>query len=317
MIDSPEPSKAAFESAQTLVEHLFGQKFRRVAFVPRGVMNHKFKVTLADGDAYAIRVYPPNREQVVGYEPDLLRRCEAAGLSIPKVMIDSRSGPAVGHCYTVYHWIEGYPLDERLPFIDETRLGIIMQELMRFLARFARLEVTGYGELVSATHARFSTWRDFLETVLTESLHPRRKNPWGSETFKKLKALIKGAAAAAPECEPVLTWGDISPENIILDAEDHIAGIVDFEGVLAADFALTLGYCYARYFNTPFFEALMKVWPKNQRRNIDCDFQFFSVLRALRLGQFASIPMPTGYPRQPVEQVLPGFRQTLGQMHQY
>jgi aminoglycoside phosphotransferase (APT) family kinase protein len=308
MVNIPPAANPAQISAKALAHELFGRRVLGIDYIPRGVMNHKFKVRLLDGEACVIRVYPPFRERVVQYEPDLLKRCETAGFPVPKVVLDSRSGPDVGLSYTVYRWIPGVPLDERLPLLDGKRLVALAQQVVSFLAEFARLEISGYGELVTATQARFGTWAEFLEATVAESSSTAERTPMGMETMTGLLAFGQEAAGALRDRKSVLAWGDVSPENILLDASDRVAGLVDFEGAMAADFSLTLGYCYARYFGTPFFEALRNVWPvKEDQRVLD----FYALLRALRLARFAGLQMPTGHPRQSLDQVLPGYREVL------
>jgi len=314
MTDFPSPGKAVCDCVQALASKLFGQTVGSIEFVPRGVMNHKFKVTLRDDSAYGFRFYPSGRERIVNFEPDLISRYAAVGLPVPKVLTDSRSGPAVGQCYMVYHWIEGQPMDKRMPFLRPNQLTLIARELVEFLKSFTRLPVAGFGELESATKARYRTWREFLETSLAESLTAPGGNQWDQETVKIFKAAVELAASAAPEQKPVLAWGDISPENIVLDDQDRIAGMLDFEGTLAADFSLTIGYCQARFLNTPFFESLWRAWPKNERGSSDQTLQILALLRGLRLARFAGSPLPTGQARKPLGQILPGFPEALNRL---
>jgi aminoglycoside phosphotransferase (APT) family kinase protein len=299
------------KSALALARELFGQKVLYVDSIARGVINHKFKVTLLDGESYAIRFYPPSREQVVNYEPDVLRRCATAGLPVPKVFTDSRFGPGAGLNYTIYHWVQGVPLDERLPSLDRHCVTSLATELVSYLRRLAELEITGYGDLISATQAKFSTWTAFLGATFSEFESAEIKSPWDRETMKMLQIFWEGVVSAWSVLKPVLAWGDLSPENILLDTEDKIAGLIDFEGTIAADFSLTIGYCYARHFNTPFFDALWNIWPKEGIRPLDQTIQFYAILRGLRLARFASLRLPTGRARDSVDQVLPGFREVL------
>lgn len=314
MKDSAPARETVASSAKALGQALFADKVRAVEIVPRGVMNHKFRVALEGGEYFILRLYPPLRERVVEYEPDLLRRCNSAGLPVPDVLVDSRVGPEVGWAYTVYRWLPGVPLDERLPALGTDALTVIAHELLGFLHRLARLPVVGHGDLVSATAARFTTRRDFFQTVISEAEPGVTGSNWEPGAFTRLTRWLNEAALAVPEGQPVLAWGDLSPENILLDPHDRIAGIIDFEGTMAGNFCLTLGYAYARLMDTRFFDALRRIWPGAGEPNIDRATEVYAVLRALRLARFANTPMPTGCARRPLGQVLPGFQHLLRKM---
>jgi aminoglycoside phosphotransferase (APT) family kinase protein len=301
-------------SAHTLARELFGSRLERVDLIPRGVMNHKFKVSLLDGDSYLIRFYPPAQAKIVDYEPDLLGRCFQAGLPTPIVVSDSRSGPAVGHSYLVYRWMHGVSLVDRLPALDPPALERIVLELVSILQRIARLEIAGYGDLVTSTQARFGTWAAFLETTLSELRSSSAATLWGPKTVAALETAWSKSPAWPQERKPVLVLGDISPENILLDAADKIVGLIDLEASFAADFSLTLGYCHARFYNTPFFNALRRVWPREENLDLDQAVQFYTILRGFRLVRFAGTKMPTGHPRDAVENILPGFGEVMKQL---
>ncbi len=312
-----QPGQEILKVAESLARQLFGPTLRALEFVPRGVMNHKFKVTLQGGESFTIRIYPPTREHLVDYEPDLMGRCAGAGLPVPKVLVDSRSGPGVGRSYTVYRWVEGVPLDQRLPNLAPRPLTQITQDLLHFLQGLARLPVAGYGDLLSASRASFHTRSEFFAAAISDCQSALTRGHPDRETLIRLSSLLQKAGAAMTPEQPVLAWGDVSPENILLDPADRIVGVIDFEGTLAGDFSLTLGYAYARFFQTPFFEALSDVWPKNGHPPAGDHIKIYAALRALRLAPFATGPMPTGHPRTPLRQVLPGLQYLLEEIKKH
>ena len=105
---------------------------------------------------------------------------------------------------------------------------------------------------------------------------------------------------------PQLIWGDISPENIIVSPQGSLAGLVDFEGVLIAGRAATLGFLEARYPDDVFTGALRGALAGASAPPAAA-IHSFTVLRALRLWPFLAEPLPTGWARGPVESVLPGL----------
>jgi aminoglycoside phosphotransferase (APT) family kinase protein len=109
----------------------------------------------------------------------------------------------------------------------------------------------------------------------------------------------------------VLAWGDLSVENILIDSDNEVAGLVDFEGVIAANRLLNLGYSCARYYGSAFFDALRQAWKEPLHENEWHWIHFYCVLRAVRLVQFAGEPLPTGHSRTVIEDLLPGFQPAI------
>jgi aminoglycoside phosphotransferase (APT) family kinase protein len=272
-----------------------------------GVMTHKYATRLPNGERYIVRFYPTSRAHVVEYEPDLLRRCCQAGVGTPEVVIDSRTGPSAEMQYVVYRMIEGTPLVDRLSTLSAAALKRLAANLVGRLEALARIPVAGYGDLLAADHARFASLDEFCAASFREGLKAvAEKRLWSQETAEMVEAIAR-TGTPRQEGRPALTWGDISLENILINSDNEIAGLVDFEGVLAADRLLNLGYAYARYFPSAFWDALVEAWPNpapEQWRSV----YFYCVLRAVRLAPFAGEPLPTGHPRAAIEGLLPGFQ---------
>ncbi len=301
-------SEKLVQAAAFVTRTFFGMPPTHVEQIRRGVMTYKFAVELPQGERYVVRFYPPSRSKVVEYEPDLLRRCANRGIGTPEVVIDSRTGPPAEMPYVVYRLIQGTPLSDRLPFLSPESLERIVRQLVGRLRALEQIPVTGCGDLVSADHARFDSLREFLNRSFAEGLiAAERSRLWREEIIDDLRAISR-AVDKWPEHKPVvLTWGDISTENILLRTEDEVAGLVDFEGVIAADRLLNLGYADAWYHGSAFFEALVRAWDRPLDENQWQRIHLYTIVRGLRLARFADVLLPTGLSRTPIEELLPGF----------
>jgi aminoglycoside phosphotransferase (APT) family kinase protein len=270
-------------------------------------MTHKFAAKLPNEECYIFRFYPPSRAHVVEYEPDLLRSCFQAGVGTPEVVIDSRTGPPASLNYVLYRMIQGTPLVNRLSSLSPEALKGIARDIVVRLEVLARIPVLGYGDLMTADRARFHSLGEFCALSFRQGLEAAAQTRlWPRETVETVRA-IAGISTQMPENRVALTWGDISAENILVGSNNEIAGLVDFEGVIAANPLLNLGYAYARYYRSGFFDALAQAWPEpldDQWRWI----YFYCVLRAVRLAPFAAEPLPTGHPRTAIGDLLPGFQ---------
>jgi aminoglycoside phosphotransferase (APT) family kinase protein len=128
---------------------------------------------------------------------------------------------------------------------------------------------------------------------------------------RQLERIVEMADAVGPGTPGGLAWGDVSPENILVDGDGDLAGLIDFEGVLSADARLTFGYAYARFHGSDFLTQLLETSGRASDARWLRAVRFHAVLRGLRILRHADQPLPTGYPRMPVTEVLPGFAPAL------
>lgn len=313
MMFEADNQKASFENyAAFIVSEICGGRVVQVNRITRGVMTFKLSVLLSSGEQYVVRLYPHDRSHVVSYEPDVLCKCLEIGLPVPEVISDSRSGPKIPLEYMVYKMIKGFPLSEKFQEMPDISRVAVAKQLVTYLCMLQKVHITGYGDLTNVTKARFRSWRAFVRQSFTEGIRQA-----GQYKLFKVEDIVN-LNAAGKELENVssgeprgLAWGDISPENILVDLEGKITGLLDFEGVLAADVLLNLGYCYAAYYQTDFFESVANAWPSCLGNEDWGRIELYTILRALRIIQHAHQPLPTGHPRLPIEQLLPGFRSTL------
>lgn len=287
-----------------VIRGVFGEMPSGVREVRRGVMTFKFAAEVQER-TYMVRFYPESRREVVEYEPDLLRRCLDAGMPVPKVVEDSRSGPPASLPYVAYEMVPGISLAERFGGLNADRLAELGQQVGQALQPLADLPVEGYGQLLTAFHATSPSWEAFVRESFAGGLtHVGGVSP---DLVKRLRRIGERFAGSGPGKNAALAWGDVSAENIILDDQDQLSGLVDFEGTLAAEPHLTIGYCYAGSGGAGLAEALAAGWPQP----LDADdwerIWFFAALRAVRLLKYSGQPLPTGGYRMPLQDLLPGI----------
>ena len=313
MMVTPESNRPGLEeSACFLVRKITGGKMVEAHEIKIGIMTFKFLVTLSTGQKYIVRFYPRSRSFVVRYEPDIIGRCQAAGLPAPEVICDSRNGPRTELEYMIYPFINGTSLSEVYSSLEEAARMKIADQLVPLIAKISEIALEGFGELLDGQRAKLNSWSEFLEqTCHTGIVSARRYGLFSERDICNLESLLPELTSLPPLQSGRLVWGDISLENLIVEKDGSIAGILDFEGALSGDHLVNLGFCHARCYGTGFFEALIRAWPErfseDQQRNI----KLYSLLRALRLAKFAHLPLPTGVPSDRIINVLPGFGPAL------
>lgn len=294
--------------ARRAVESLVDTPIVESARIRSGVMTFKFDLRAQDGQSYIARFYPPGRAHVVDYEPELIRLCRSSGMKVPEVLATSRDGPAAKLPYMIYRKLPGAAIGDRCDSLSDESLRAINRFLVDQLEILGGIRVAGFGDLESARHARFASWREFvgecfrlgIDSALSGGLVPLRM----AERFEELSRQVHRFERGGPS---VLCWGDISPENIIVDPSGCAVGLVDFEGVVAADASLNLGYLRARYESTRFYASFADNWAGAHKADVSARAAFYVVLRALRLLSHGREPMPTGASRDRIERFLPGL----------
>jgi aminoglycoside phosphotransferase (APT) family kinase protein len=277
------------------------------------MMTIKFEVSVISHEAFIVRLYPTSRSSVVKYEPELLIRCREYGVRSPEVIAFSPPGPLCPLGYVIYRMIPGIPLARRAHHLNDRAIRRIAANVVDEVEKLAHVPITGFGELITSRMAEHADWEAFMRDVLYAALD---KHSIGAVMAQRL-SLARGAIAASlgrfePVTNPELCWGDISPDNIILDDYDEVNGIIDFESVMAAEPALNDGYLRARFANSTFYKSFASRLAARQRG--EPRSALYAVVRALRLAAYASEALPTGLKRDPIEAVLPGLNNAIDEL---
>jgi aminoglycoside phosphotransferase (APT) family kinase protein len=271
-------------------------------------MTWKIDVALPTGERVIVRLYPPGREGVVAYEPDLLRRCAAAGVAVPLVVADSRTGPPAPQPYVAYRKIEGVPLSARWPSLPKRSRERVAGDLVEAIFRLHALRIEGYGELLSAWLARHESWAAFVREAFDEGLASPACSQLPGGLVDDLVAIRRRLDRLPPPGASGLVWGDVSPTNALIDSGDRLVGLLDFEGCLGGDAAMNLGCCLAGHLGTGFYEAIREAWPDLLTEEESARVALYAVVRGMRLVKYHHRPrLPTGRARTPLAELLPGL----------
>jgi hypothetical protein len=310
MTQQPETTDTLHADAQRIVTQICGTDADRVSRMNAGVMTFKYLVSLPAKD-YIVRFYPPGREHVVAYEPDLINRCRERGMRVPKVIASSRTGPMASLQYMAYEMVPGVPLSGRLPALSEGCLSRICSTLIDELRFLERVEISGFGELIESTWAASESWLSFVKQTFADGIEfVRDQSLLPLKVINGLDSIGQRIDSFSYTGTSALCWGDISAENIIVSEDQEIAGLLDFEGVLGAEFDLNLGYLRARYSGSKFYSTVARCWP-GACETTSARSALYVLVRALRLSLHTCQPLPTGTPRTPLETFLPGFKEAF------
>jgi aminoglycoside phosphotransferase (APT) family kinase protein len=305
------------DEARHIVQKVTGSSVSEARQIARGVMTYKFFICVKSGQSYVVRFYPPSRSHVVDYEPDLLRRCAEAGAKVPCVIADSRTGPRSVLQYVVYTMVDGLTLSERIVYLSSCSLQRLCEQVVENLVMLRQLRFSGVGELMNGENARSHSWRQFVKKSFLEGLQSLRDNRLvGDRLLRNTERLQHRIDEILLDdlAGSTLTYADLGPDNIIVDDDGKLAGLIDFEGTLVGDSVLALGYCYSAYGDDPFVEHIASAWPETLEPDAWRRIYLYAILRPLRVGKYAHMPLPTGEPRKPLTEVFPGFEPSLNKL---
>ena len=306
------------QSATRIVCEFTGANWAEVVQIPYGVMTWKFRVDTPSGEAFVVRFYPPGREQVVDYEPDVLRRCAKAGLPVPKVKIDSRTGPQAPRPYVMYKWIRGNTLLERWSTIPTSMRLRMASRLTQLMYNLNALSAEGYGDLITATEARNYSWRAFLRRSLKEGIEGTRgTSALSKQLIDDVEVILENFHTIELPAQGGLLWGDVSPANVLIDENYQLAGLLDFEGALVGDVALNLGYCFAGHYPSDYYQAIRSAWPETVTEELSLRIDLYAVVRGMRFAKYSHKPnLPAGQNKALIEEYLPGLKTAASKLRE-
>lgn len=298
--------------ASDIIYKVIGARPRNVRQEPRGVMTFKVIAEMPGEQRYIVRFYPTDRSHIVAFEPDLMRIAFELGVSAPDVVTDSRIGPNAPMAYVVYRMICGERLTDKWAELSQWQKNRLVSEIVENLDLLTSIRVSGYGELTTANQARHTSWDEFLGLSVRVGVKAARLHGELPESILRSIERLETEYSEFAHCDnTTIAWSDISPDNIIVNSQGELAGFIDFEGMLSGDRVLTLGYLYARYYETDFAKLILDSYSSVADEPFFRKVYFFAVLRGLRLLPHLDRPLPTGVQRLPVSQIFPGFAPAL------
>ena len=272
-------------------------------------MNDKYLVTSGGITRHVVRFYSEANHAALSYEPDLVRALRQAGQPVARVIGDSRSGPKAPQPYMAYEYLPGRTLKSQLHRASVPVRRRIARQLSSFLFSLGSLGVAGFGDLLDSQTGRYANWSEFVEASFADGIaSASRHGSLPVEIIRDVESIRTRLERFDPPARPTLAWGDILTNNVLVD-HDRLSGVVDFEGTLAAEYALNLGYMRAAYgLSAQIGRQLLKASEVEAQADDLDRLNLYTVLRGVRVARFAHLPLPTGIRRRSVLSMFPGFR---------
>lgn len=238
-----------------------GAALREIARVEGGLTNTVYRVTTADGTAYALRVSAAGRS-TFAREHRLLRRLSGT-LPVPEVLLADASG---AYPYMVYRWIEGITLNACRRRTTPAALLPLAEPLGRLLARVAGsrpiADLRDHGEEETdgepSEPLRIAAQLAGADERLRAGLARQRLGGPLADRLRK-RLLTSGPRLEALEGNG-LVHGDFGGRNVLVQAAGDggwaVSGVLDWESAAEGSGLWDVGslFRYPRRY-TPEFRA--------------------------------------------------------------
>ncbi|EMV7407623.1 TPA: phosphotransferase family protein [Enterobacter soli] len=302
-------SSSQLEKIPDVIKYATGKETISFEHIPIGVMNYKILCITESDEKYIIRIYPHGREGILKKELQIINRCSQIGIPVPNILTTSLSGPNIGFNYLVYPKIEGMMLSSYLNEIENPKIDYIGHQLLNIFKKISSLKIKNYGDLENGFNAYYTEWDRFV----TESIKNGRDGLYKSNIiprniFLKVEDFITSKLNNNIKPESCLIWGDTSIDNILVNRTGEISGIIDFESCLSGPSNCTIGYFIDTLNPKLKTHELLAGYLLDKSKVDNDEIYSFSLLRAYRLAEFISIPLPTGRQRDMLIDIFPGLK---------
>jgi aminoglycoside phosphotransferase (APT) family kinase protein len=237
-----------------MIRHHFGSATHVQATeeLTEGFFSTAYRVDLADGRAWVVKVSPPPHVRVLRYERDIMAAevtvlrllRQHTSLPVPEVHTYDASRTLLDHEFFLMDYLPGVPLHKvrrDLSHEVQQRLG---REIGGYLREINTIQgaAFGYG---SDNMPRFATWREAYDAMLQDVLHDGEDMDVElPRPYSQIYNLACQHYAALDEVTtPYLVHWDLWDGNILFDTETQtITGIIDHERALWGDPLMELNF---------------------------------------------------------------------------
>ena len=225
---------------QAVLEKYLGLKISRIEQFKGGQSNPTYKITAADGKAYALRRKPPGKllpsAHAVDREFKVISALHPTGFPVAKPLVLCEDESVIGTAFYVMDCVEGRVLwDQSLPGMTKAERFAIWDELNRVIALlhtidFEKIGLADFGKPGNYIARQVARWTKQYQASETEKV----------EAMDNLIAWLP--ENIPPETGTAVVHGDFRLDNAVYHpSEPRILAVLDWElstlGDPLADFA--------------------------------------------------------------------------------
>lgn len=206
-----------------------------VAELDTGFANHNWKVTVGS-DAVLMKIGPVASASKWAAAQVGADRARALGLPIPRL----RSVQPVGdHLVRVLDWIDGQPASALAGEAQRLAQVTLGADLGKAVAELQTDSLDRYGSRLDASGPFFASWADYVDERLRQIDHRAGRADAPAPTLRRQASASVQLLARRiePYCRPVVCHRDLHAENLVVDTDGSLVGIIDWDMAEAWDSA--------------------------------------------------------------------------------
>lgn len=265
-----------------------------LVYIQKGVMTDKYSFRHADKE-YIIRCYPKKRSWLAEVEFHFMNLLQDNGVKCPHPVKWNSDDQA----YLLYEKLSGSTLGEVYGRLTEDQKESLCKDIVTNYNTMVSIPLTSYGFVKAGNSFSHSSWIEFIKDSINDALVIFKK-----EGNKAKIAIGEGLLKYSEKLnvnEAHLVWSDFSANNIIVSADGQLAGFIDFEGLMAGDPLLGLGYLIAHETKCDFVSRIIRLSGVEEKQE---QIDFYAVIRYCRLLPYVKQDLPNGERRMPIESFL-------------
>ncbi len=213
-------------TVETIIEHHFGKKPKKVSHLSGGLSNFVYEAVMTEKDKYVIRLCDvPQKINYFIKEQWAVAQARERGVPTPEILeVDNQ---IIQYPYMVLRKVEGRVGNEA-----SDRRKVVFQ-MGKYLSMINNVPTHGFGHVFdwsNNTLSKRETWKDYLdkEWMAKQRIELLEKEEiLTKDNIKKLKAAFKELELL--DLAPHLNHGDMRLKNVLVNDESDIVAVLDWE----------------------------------------------------------------------------------------
>lgn len=226
------PTRFGADEVERLAQRLLDSDHVAVEHHPVGFGNENWKLHGAGGRRYLLKVGDRANEAKWKSSHAAYALAAAAGVPVPELV---HVGELGDHLVRIFTWIDGHRGTEVAA--DSIRSARFLRTVGEAVRAMHNVERHGFSSRLDGSAPSFGAWEDYIDYRLSQiRARCEATEAVEDDLLDRVCALAQDLAAEVNDvAEAVLCHRDLHPDNLIVDADGTLIGIVDWDGAEAWD----------------------------------------------------------------------------------